>query len=173
MTVELVELEPLPGRRLTVSSELTIGRQGCDVIVASPQVSRRHARVAPSGDGAEITDLGSRNGTFVDDTRIAGSQALAAGDRIRIGETVWEVELVADAAATELEPRGDVPAPPSGAHDVPAAIRAAAPDAAATPAIAEPSGPRASAARRMEATLISYAVVVLTAIGVIAYLVAR
>lgn len=180
MTVELVELAPLPGKRVRVDRELTIGRQGCDVTIASPQISRRHAQIASSGDDAEITDLGSRNGTFVNDARIAGAQALSPGDRVRVGETTWEIELVGEQPAEDLAPRGDVPAPPSGAHEVPAAMRAPAPAAAApapAPAsgspVADPAPPRASAARRMEATLISYAVVTLTAIGVVLYLVLR
>jgi pSer/pThr/pTyr-binding forkhead associated (FHA) protein len=193
MSVELVELEPLPGRRLAVDAELTIGRQDCDVTVSSPQVSRRHAQLAPRGDSAEVTDLGSRNGTFVNGARVAGSQALRPGDKLRIGETTWEVAAVDAGAATELEARGDVPAPPpSGVRDVPApapaAVAQAAP-AAPPPAPPQPapvaapaggpgaiegdSGPRASAARRVEATLICYAVVMLTAIAVVLYLATR
>jgi pSer/pThr/pTyr-binding forkhead associated (FHA) protein len=162
LTVELAELEPLPGRRLAVDRELTIGRQGCDVTISDPQVSRRHARLAPGAGGAEVSDLGSRNGTFVNDDRIADARALAPGDRLRIGATTWEVEVVSSAAAESVQPRGDVPAPPSGAHEVPAAMRAET-----------PAGPQVSAARRVEATLISYAVVVLTAIGVVLYLIVR
>jgi nitrite reductase (NADH) large subunit len=171
VTVELVELEPLPGRRVAIDAELTIGRQGCDLTVSSPQVSRRHARVAPTPDGAEIADLGSRNGTFVNDERVAESRPLRAGDTLRIGETVWEV---ATAQAASADPgtaaRGDVPAPPPPPPPPPPAPAAPAPPVASLDAEAKP---RASAARRVEATLICYAVVALTAIGVVGYLVAR
>jgi predicted component of type VI protein secretion system len=205
VSIELVELEPLPGRRVAVEGEMAIGRQDCDLTIASPQVSRRHAQIAASGDGAEITDLGSRNGTFVNDERVSGSQALVPGDKLKIGDTVWEVAIVEAADAAELEPRGDVPAPAqSGIRDVPPpppppapepspapVAPAPAPPAPPPPAPASPapvatpavaggavalegeSRPGPSAARRMEATLICYAVVVLTAIGVVAYLAVR
>lgn len=196
MSIELVELEPLPGRRTPIDGETSIGRQDCDLTISSPQISRRHARISPSLDGAEVTDLGSRNGTFVNDERIAESRALSPGDRLRIGETTWEVAIVDAAAATQLDARGDVPAPPpSGVRDVPPPPPAAdpvpppepepapvaaspppapAPGAAAAPAaVLDSPRPRASAARRMEATLICYAVVVLTAIGVVGYLATR
>jgi pSer/pThr/pTyr-binding forkhead associated (FHA) protein len=178
VSIELVELEPLPGRRVAIDAELTIGRQGCDLTVSSPQVSRRHATVAPSGEGAEITDLGSRNGTFVNDERLAESRPLRAGDTVRVGETIWEVAAV---QGTSIDPgtaaRGDVPAPPPPPAPVappPAPVAAAAPVAEpATASLDAESHPRPSAARRMEATLICYAVVTLTAIGVVGYLATR
>ena len=175
---ELVELEPMPGRRVAIEGELTIGRHECDLMISSPQVSRHHASISADGDGAEITDHGSRNGTFVNDGRVAGAQRLAAGDKVRIGETTWELVAVDAAAPTELESRGDVPAPEL--TRIPAGLPTMAPPPA-TPAVAaapvEEFGggggggrPRASAARRIEATLVCYAVVVLTAIAVVLYL---
>jgi len=175
MSLELIELEPLPGRRTPIDAEVAVGRQDCDLTISSPQVSRRHARIESSGDRAEVTDLGSRNGTFVNDERIAEARRLEPGDSLRIGDTVWEVAVVDAAAATEIEARGDVPAPPPPPPAPPVPVAPATPVAAGE-GLAElgdggPPGP--SAARRMEATLICYAVVVLTAIGVVAYLVAR
>jgi DNA-binding winged helix-turn-helix (wHTH) protein len=54
------------------------------VWIDSRRVSRRHARILVSSEGATIEDLGSRNGTFVGDRRIE-SAALADGDEIRVG----------------------------------------------------------------------------------------
>ena len=49
----------------------TVGREpGCDVLLGSPTVSRRHALVAPTGEGWIVRDLGSGNGTFVDTRRV-------------------------------------------------------------------------------------------------------
>ena len=48
-------------------------------------VSRRHACIAVSDSGAELRDLGSKNGTCVDDLDISGSAKLDDGDRIRFG----------------------------------------------------------------------------------------
>ncbi len=190
---ELVELEPIPGRRTPVEGEVTIGRHECVLTISSPQVSRRHASIEATGGSLQITDHGSRNGTFVNDGRIAGSQALSAGDRVRIGESTWEVAGVDAGAPTELEARGDVPVPDAtvvpdpAPAPAPAAPAAAPPTPELVPAVAPPATPlpagggsldgggrpRASAARRMEATLICYAVVLLTAIAVVLYLIIR
>ncbi|MHC4957828.1 MAG: FHA domain-containing protein [Planctomycetota bacterium] len=63
----------------------------CDVLVEDRISSRHHARisVASAADVATIVDLDSRNGTYVNDRPIAGSTPLRAGDRIRIGATVY------------------------------------------------------------------------------------
>jgi adenylate cyclase len=69
-----------------------IGRNdGNDVVLHSDSASRRHAMLQYSGgDGFfYIVDLGSRNGTFVNDTRIAKPFVLSPGDRIRIGNAVF------------------------------------------------------------------------------------
>jgi len=60
-----------------------------DVVVADPGVSRQHAEVRRENDGYVITDLGSTNGTMVNEAMI-GERTLQAGDRITIGRTVLE-----------------------------------------------------------------------------------
>ena len=55
------------------------------VSVASSRVSRRHARIIVTGGGATIEDLGSKNGTRVDEQLIDGPINLSHGDRIVIG----------------------------------------------------------------------------------------
>ncbi len=72
---------------------VSIGRQhDCTVVLADPNVSRRHAEVAPSGTGFMVTDLGSTNGTSVNGTRISGSHQLTDGDELRFGNTVMHFE---------------------------------------------------------------------------------
>jgi two-component system, NtrC family, response regulator GlrR len=72
----------------------------CDVVIADPSLSRRHCQVALVEQGVLLTDLGSKNGTFVRDVRVReafldpGVPASAGGTRI-------EVEL---AGAPELLP---------------------------------------------------------------------
>jgi pSer/pThr/pTyr-binding forkhead associated (FHA) protein len=63
------------------------------------QVSRRHARISPSGGGATIEDLGSTNGTYVNDQPVQGTQQLNPGDRVRVGLTVLELRTREEAAA--------------------------------------------------------------------------
>ena len=57
-----------------------------------PELSRRHARVARDAEGRlTIEDLGSANGTFVNDVRVSEPRALEPGDSIRVGETTMEL----------------------------------------------------------------------------------
>lgn len=66
--------------------ENLIGRdEECALLVDSPRVSRRHARIVVRGRGATIEDLGSKNGTRVGDRRLTGSLALEDGAVIEIG----------------------------------------------------------------------------------------
>jgi hypothetical protein len=69
---------------------VTLGRlPESDVVVADPGASRQHARIS-SGNGAFVLmDLGSTNGTLVNDREVREHE-LADGDRITIGETVLE-----------------------------------------------------------------------------------
>jgi sigma-B regulation protein RsbU (phosphoserine phosphatase) len=63
----------------------TIGRDaGCDIPIDEPSTSRRHARFAPTPKGYVVEDLGSKNGTLVNDEPCT-SRALRDGDQIEIG----------------------------------------------------------------------------------------
>jgi pSer/pThr/pTyr-binding forkhead associated (FHA) protein len=86
------EERPAAGRTLPVQAG-TIGRDGCDINLADPEVSRRHAviRADDAGAPAAIEDLGSRNGTWVNDRRVDAPTPLRAGDVVKIGNTVWYV----------------------------------------------------------------------------------
>ena len=58
-----------------------------EIRLNDPGISRRHARIETAGDSYLLRDLGSTNGTFVADQRIANHR-LQEGDRIRLGSTV-------------------------------------------------------------------------------------
>ncbi len=80
------------GKRASLDRGIEIGRDpGVGLLLADEEVSRRHARVEPDGDGAAIHDLGSTNGSYVNDRPLAGTQRLAPGDRVRVGLTVLEL----------------------------------------------------------------------------------
>ena len=65
-----------------------IGRAtSCDIQLEDDSVSREHAEIRHEAEGYVIHDLGSTNGTWVNDTRI-DSSPLAAGDRIRCGSQI-------------------------------------------------------------------------------------
>jgi len=77
---------------------LPIGREDSPLagrLAAYPNVSRRHAEVSADGGSITVTDLGSANGTFVNDTRVAPRTSVRAehGDRIRLAaDLVCRVE---------------------------------------------------------------------------------
>src|SRR5436190_7052618 len=60
------------GTRYALSDKvLQIGRgEDCEIRIPDHSVSRKHARVEPALDGVSVTDLGSTNGTFVNDRMI-------------------------------------------------------------------------------------------------------
>jgi len=66
--------------------ETTIGRgSGVSLRIDDRSLSRRHARITISETGAVLEDLGSKNGTFLSDAQVTGSQGLMDGDEIRLG----------------------------------------------------------------------------------------
>jgi FHA domain-containing protein len=76
------------GKRMLVSSSgATIGRsRDCDIVLADPNVSRRHAEVRPDGRGGwQVRDLGSTNGVKVNGRRIDGPAPVQTGDRLALG----------------------------------------------------------------------------------------
>lgn len=96
---------PNAGRRVSVTSEMVIGRAEGDVLIDDPEVSRRHAAVRPAGEGLEIEDLGSTNGTIVNGRRIQGIATISPGAVIRLGQTTLELErIVAPTAESPAVP---------------------------------------------------------------------
>ena len=86
--------------------ETTIGRSPyCSIQLLSPQTSREHAAILVRDGETTLTDLGSRNGTYVNGRRIRETAPLNIGDRITIGGlelVVFENRIVpADAALTQ------------------------------------------------------------------------
>lgn len=91
-SAELVLIENgRPGRTYSLSKDrVIIGRLAeSDVVLADPGSSRRHAEVRRDNTDFVIADLGSTNGTMVNESTI-GERVLEDGDRITIGRTVLE-----------------------------------------------------------------------------------
>jgi pSer/pThr/pTyr-binding forkhead associated (FHA) protein len=89
----LVVLKGAAARGVTfpLSGEVVAGRgRDIGVSVEDEFISVEHARLAPSGSGYSIEDLGSKNGTFINGRRLAERTALKAGDRLKLGETVFQ-----------------------------------------------------------------------------------
>ena len=80
---------------------LTIGRAPDNgLVLRDGRASRHHARIDGRRGTLILADLGSTNGSFVNDRRVE-SVALGAGDRIRIGTTALVVEALGDDVAPD------------------------------------------------------------------------
>ncbi|EYF07407.1 GGDEF domain-containing protein [Chondromyces apiculatus] len=79
------------GRRLQLGTgTIECGRSmQCDVPLDDDAVSRRHASVSWSGSGYVLRDLGSTNGTYVNDTAVK-ERVLRDGDQLKVGRTIFK-----------------------------------------------------------------------------------
>jgi hypothetical protein len=65
----------------------TLGRGDVEIQIEDPFASSRHARISRQGHLLVIEDLGSTNGTYLNEEPLSGPQPLHPGDRIRIGDS--------------------------------------------------------------------------------------
>jgi HD-GYP domain-containing protein (c-di-GMP phosphodiesterase class II)/pSer/pThr/pTyr-binding forkhead associated (FHA) protein len=84
---------------LAPGATVTLGRvPQCDLQIDDESVSRRHCTIAmaagPDGPRLTVTDLGSANGTFVNDTPVQSATA-GPGDTIQLGATLLDVRVAA------------------------------------------------------------------------------
>src|SRR5262249_999580 len=88
--VHIYPTGPQMGTRYVITARpLIIGRgDNCDIYINDSSVSRRHASVEASPAGVRVTDLGSTNGTFINNTAVA-SAALRDGDSLRVGNCIY------------------------------------------------------------------------------------
>ncbi len=86
--------------------ENVLGRDPeANIHVDHASVSRRHARISIRGDAALLEDLASRNGTFVDELRIASTSKLQDGNVIRLGPVrlTFQTLTAAGSTASDLQ----------------------------------------------------------------------
>ena len=111
------------GRTANVRGEqFVLGREGdTNLVLRDAKASRRHASFKELPDGrVELTDLGSRNGTFVNGQQVTGSVVLNGGEEVRIGDTVLRAVREQPAApAAPAAPAGAPPPPPGAAPPPP------------------------------------------------------
>lgn len=81
------------GKRLTLpEGEAVIGRdESCQIRLATTEVSRQHCRLMCEGDQVVVHDLGSRNGTLINDVAIQGQATLQPGDIMRVGPVAFQL----------------------------------------------------------------------------------
>ena len=75
------------GMSYDVADGATLGRGDVEIQLEDPFASSRHARISRQGRTLVIEDLGSTNGTYLNDEPLNGPQPLHNGDRIRIGDS--------------------------------------------------------------------------------------
>jgi pSer/pThr/pTyr-binding forkhead associated (FHA) protein len=98
--------------QLEKNRSYVLGRgQGCEIVVSDMACSRRHARITVGGEGRHalfVEDLGSRNGTYVNDARIWDRTAIKDGCLIRIGATIYMLMMDEQDTPEELFDTGTV-----------------------------------------------------------------
>jgi pSer/pThr/pTyr-binding forkhead associated (FHA) protein len=85
-------VERAPGHETGSSYEIpnqgaTLGRGDVEIRLDDPFASAQHARISLEGHVVVIEDLGSTNGTYLNEEPVSGPQPLHPGDRIRIGDS--------------------------------------------------------------------------------------
>jgi FHA domain len=107
---------PVRGQRFAINkTSYRLGRSvNCDLrITADGSVSGEHASLRYEKGGLFLSDQGSRNGTFLNEQRVSGAPLLVRhGDRIRVGECVFEVAGTAPVSRLNEEKEAELnPAP--------------------------------------------------------------
>jgi hypothetical protein len=140
----LIKEGPNSGQELDLEAAAVVGRdpEGASLVIDDPEASRRHASLTPSGSNVMVEDLGSTNGTFVNGQRVEGTQSCAAGDIIKIGTTVLEVQSTIEATRMspipESAPPASEPDPDATAFATPIPGASAPPEPVAPPPAPEP-----------------------------------
>jgi S-DNA-T family DNA segregation ATPase FtsK/SpoIIIE len=83
---------PLQGQRFPVAGPIEVGRETGPIPLGfDTSASRRHAALAPTPAGLQVTDLGSTNGVLVAGQRV-GQALVPIGQTVTIGFTTFRVE---------------------------------------------------------------------------------
>jgi hypothetical protein len=79
-------------RTVRLAASMTVGRAPeCELRLEDTYASQQHARLFAKNDHWFVEDLGSTNGTFVNDQKLAAPAMLQPGDKVRVGQTVLEL----------------------------------------------------------------------------------
>ncbi len=96
------------GRNFALSGSMTIGRQAdCDIPIQAEEISRHHARLQVTAEGVMVEDLGSANGTWINDKRVHTGM-LRPGEELRL-DTVRFLLLAPGAQPPTAVPRPAAP----------------------------------------------------------------
>ena len=82
-----------PGTAFAIDDEVVMGRAPTsDIRIEDAFASSAHARVFPRGQTMYIEDLGSTNGTYLNERQLTAVEELRPDDTIRIGETEYRYQ---------------------------------------------------------------------------------
>ncbi len=96
----------LEGQQWLIDHSLVIGRDAaCDIVIPDRQVSRRHAQISLTENGVILEDLGSKNGTYLNNQLLSEAVKLKEADEIAIALTHTFLYLSSDATL----PLSDLP----------------------------------------------------------------
>jgi pSer/pThr/pTyr-binding forkhead associated (FHA) protein len=71
---------------------MTVGRAAeCELRLDDTYTSQQHARLFAKNNSWFVEDLGSTNGTFVNEQKLAAPAMLQSGDKVRVGQTIMEL----------------------------------------------------------------------------------
>lgn len=88
----VIHAEGVKPRTVAVSGNMVVGRTTeCELALDDTFVSQQHARLFAKDGSWYVEDLGSTNGTFVNDQRLGAPAMVQPGDRIRTGTTIMEL----------------------------------------------------------------------------------
>ncbi len=83
--------------------QLIIGRdEGCHLRPASPAISKKHCAVFIRAGKVLVRDLGSTNGTFLNDEQVVGDREVKDGDRLKVGPLDFTVQVTGKSDSTPL-----------------------------------------------------------------------
>ncbi|HUB74723.1 MAG TPA: FHA domain-containing protein [Solirubrobacteraceae bacterium] len=83
-----------PGMIYDLDGDVVLGRgERAEIRLEDPFASSRHARVYEQGNSVVIEDLGSTNGTYLNEELLQTPRPLHPGDRVRIGESEFTFEV--------------------------------------------------------------------------------
>ncbi|MDB4786560.1 MAG: FHA domain-containing protein [Planctomycetaceae bacterium] len=95
------------GKSIALGKKFLVGRESdCHLRPNSDMVSRHHCVFTLDDYTLRVRDLGSTNGTQVNDERLEGQRVLESGDRVRIGNLDFEIVLLQNEEAA-AEPADD------------------------------------------------------------------
>jgi len=82
-----------PGMIYDIGEGAVLGRgEGAEIRLNDPFASQRHAQLVLQGGIVVLEDLGSTNGTYLNEELLQGPSPLHAGDRVRIGDSEFTYE---------------------------------------------------------------------------------